>query len=226
MDSVWTLYDVKWEFLTKLCSSVPASPDIVAKWLEARQPVNKPAGAKSITEINEEVLASLETAEEEQFSGLVFQRDGGKIVMRAGTVRAHIKDCARILSAQFVARMKGERAFSTRVLNGVYTHEAEYWIPVLDVNGKPIKHVSGTYDKPIHVRGPRGEPMNALKRLEYINPGCQMRFTLKVLGSSVRESDLNHIFEYGGTHGYAGERGDGEGKYLFTITKRQEGRKK
>ena len=44
-----------------------------------------------------------------------------------------------------------------------------------------------------------------------------MTFTLKVLGRSVSETDLHHLFEYGGVHGYAGERGDGEGRYNYTI---------
>ena len=215
--SVWTLFRVKWTFLTRLCGSVPADPEMVAKWIEARKPVTKPAGALSIQEINEEVIRSLGDPEESEFSVLQFQRHHGAIVMRYGTVRAHLKDCARVLSAQFVGRIQGERAFSTRVINGVYLDESLYWIPVVSPAGGDLE--TGFVDKAVHVRGPRGEPLNALKRIEYIEPPSQMTFTLKVLGKSVTEGDLHTLMEYGGTHGYAGERSDGEGRYTFEIEK-------
>lgn len=215
---LWTPYKVRWTFLTRLCASVPADPEIIQKWLEAREPRVKPAGALSIQEINEEIVASIERGEPEQsYSMLVFQRHGGLLVMRAATVKAHIKDCARVISNQVVGRIKGERAFSTRVINGVYPHTDQYWIPIRRMGGSPIADADGAFDKPIHVRGPHGEPLNALKRFEYIDPPSIMDFTLNVLGRSVSETDLHNLFIYGGQHGYAGERGDGEGRYSYTI---------
>lgn len=218
---LWAYYRVRWTFLTKLCASVPADPDIIAKWLEAREPLVKPAGAKSIEEINEEVVASLERGEgeaDQSFSMLVFQREHGGLVMRAATVKAHLKDCARVLSAQYIGRIQNERAFSTRVVNGVYLDETKYWLPVCREDGSPITEADGAYDKPIHTRGPQGV-QNALKRFEFIAPPAVLEFTLKVLGKSVSETDLHHLFTYGGVHGYAGERGDGEGRYTYDITR-------
>ena len=52
---------------------------------------------------------------DESYSMLVFQRDNDVLCMRAATVKAHIKDCARVLSTQFISKIKGERAFSTRL---------------------------------------------------------------------------------------------------------------
>jgi len=199
---------------------VPADPEVIRKWLEARMPRVKAPGARSVDEINEEVLASLERGEGEpsqDFQFLVFQRHGGAVVMGARTVRAHLKDCARIVSAQFVGKIKGERSFATRVINGVYPDPAEYWLPVMRPDGSIVTQADGAYDKAIHVRGARGEPMDALKRFEFIEPPSVLAFTLLVLGKSATENYLRHLFEYGGTHGYAGERGDGEGKYTYTI---------
>jgi hypothetical protein len=218
--SLWNYYRVRWDFLTRVCGSTPADPEVIKKWLEVRQPTVKPAGALSIQEINEEVLASIERGDEyepQSFSMLVFQRNAGHLVMRYSTVRAHIKDCARVLSAQFVSRMKGERAFSTRVINGVYLNEREYWLPLRRSDDSFVTAADGEQDKAVHVRGPHGEPLNALKRYEFIEPPVSLTFTLKVLGQSVSEIDLDHIFEYGGVHGYAGERSDGEGRYEYTI---------
>jgi hypothetical protein len=217
---LWTYYRVTFRFLTKLCGSVPANPEIVKKWLEAREPEVRPAGSLSIEEINEEVLASIQRGEGEpsqEYALLTFQRNAGVIVMRAATVRAHTKDCARVLSAQFIGYFRGERSFATRVVNGVYHDEQQYWLPVRRPDGSLITMVDGAYDKAIHTRGPDGRPINALKRIEFIAPPAELSFTLKVLGRSVSETDLAHIYTYGGTHGYGGERSDGEGRYLFDL---------
>ncbi len=218
--TLWTRYLVRWTFLTSLCASVPANPEIVKAWLDAWKPTTKPAGALSIEEINEEVIASLERGDDAppEFSMLVFQRHNGVLVMRSGTVRAHIKDCARVLSAQFIGRVEKERAFSTRVINGVYPDKSQYWIPICREDGATIQTADGAHDKPIHTRGPQGV-VNALKRFEVVEPPSTMTFQLNVLGRSVSETDLHHIFTYGGTHGYAGERGDGEGRYDYTLEK-------
>jgi hypothetical protein len=220
--SMFAKYRVRWEFLTRLCSSVPADPEMIKAWLAAREPRVKPAGSLSIQEINEEVLASIERGEgeaDQTFSMLTFQRHEGALVMRGGTVKAHMKDCARVLSAQFVGRIQGERAFSTRVINGVNLEKHHYWLPVRRLDGSAITAPDGVLDKAIHVRGPRGEPLNALKRFEFIEPPSVLEFEIDVLGRSVSATDLDHLFEYGGTHGYAGERGDGEGRYDYTLTR-------
>lgn len=218
MDSMWTLYRCRWNFITKLCASVPADPELVKKWLESRAPKVKPADAKTIDEIQEEVLASLGEVEEEKLSLLHFQKHDGCLVERYSTIKAHIKDCARVLSAQYISRIEGERAFSTRVTNGLYVDEQTYWVPILRPDGKPIKAYDGETDKAIHVTGRRGQKMDALKRYAWVQP-ARMDFILKVLGNSVHETDLSKLFTYGGTHGYGGERGDGEGRYRFEVQK-------
>jgi hypothetical protein len=218
--NLWTHYRVRLDFLTRVCGSVPADPELVVQWIKARQPDVKPPGALSIEEINEEVLASIERGEgeiDESYSLLVFQRHNGQIVQRAATIRAHIKDCARVISAQFLGRIKGERAFSTRVINGVYHDERQYWLPLLRPDGSPITGADGERDKPIHARGPQGQTINALKRYEFVDPPVVMDFRLKVLGRSISQTDLDHIFSYGGVHGYGGERSDGEGRYNYTL---------
>lgn len=219
---IWTYYRLTLHFVSRLCGSTPADPAIVGKWLAARAPLVKPAGGKPIEQINEEVLASLERGEgepSEEFSLLTFQRHDGAFVLRAATIRAHYKDCARVLSQLYISRQQGESAFSTRVVNGVYHDENAYWIPIRRPNGNLVTAPDGTYDKAIHARGPRGMPINALKQIEYIAPPVSVTVLLKVLGKSVPEQDLHHLFTYGGTHGYGGERSDGEGRYTYELTR-------
>ena len=226
---LWNYFRVKWTFLHKLCGQTPADPKIIAAWIRARRARVRAPGAKSIDEINAEVLDAIargegellseeERASEMASSKLVFCYDlEGNLAMRAATVKAHIKDCSRVLHRQYIGRIEKELTFATRVANGVYPLETQYWIPILDAKtGQPRRKPDGEYEKPIHVRGPRGETLNALKCFDYVT-GVRMEFILKVLGTSVAVPDLHTIFQYGGTHGYAGERGDGEGKYIYEL---------
>lgn len=222
---MWTKYAVTWHGLNSLCGSVPADPEIVKKWLETRLDERvKAPGARSIDEINEEVLASIargEEFDEKSCNVLVFQRYKNACAQRASTIKAHLKDCARVLSNQYIGRIQGERAFSTRVVNGVYPNPSVYWVPILRPDGSPVVTHDAERDQPIHVRSASGT-MNALKRFEMIEP-WRMDFELWVLTAkgdkpSVNREDLETLMTYGGVHGYAGERGNGEGKYTFIIT--------
>jgi hypothetical protein len=213
----WTKYRVTWLGLSRLCSSVPADPEIVKAWIDARKPRVQPPGGLSLDEINEEVLASL-AAETAERSGegalLVFQRHQGQCVMRAGTIKAHLKDCGRRISA-LVGKVEGEKAFSTKIINYVYPDETHYWVPVLRPDGEVVTKHDGEMDRPVTTRFG-----TALKRFEWIEP-WRLDFTLKVLTASgtpaIGLEDLEKLVMYGGVHGYAGERGNGEGKYIATV---------
>jgi len=219
---MWTQYRVEWQFITKLCSSVPANPNVRDAWLKARQPRVKPPGGKTIDEINEEVAASLaEVEEEETASLLVFQRERGSLVMRAETVRAHLKDCARVLSRLYIGKIEGEKSLAVRVKDGVYMDPKSYWIPITGVDDVAYTEPDGRMERFLHTIGPRGIPINAIKCFEFIE--CpRMSFVIKVLGDCVKKIDLETVMEYGGVHGYAGERSAGEGKYTFQVTKIEE----
>lgn len=219
--SLWTYYKVRWEFLTRLCGQVPADPELVQKFLESRKPSVKPAGGRSIQEINEEVVSTLErefAESDEQFNVLQFQRQNGVCVFRHGTIKAHIKDCGRQLSTLLIGKIQGEKSFAVRVVNGVYPDEHQYWVPVLRPDGMPVLGADGAFDKAARAMTPRGV-VSFLKRIEYIEPPSVMEFTLKVLGKCIKEDDLHTLFQYGGTHGYAGERGDGEGRYSYELSR-------
>jgi len=222
---MWTKYQVEWKFITKLCGSVPADPELQKKWLESRKPKVQPANSKSMEEMAEEVRISTEEVElpDETRGFYCFQRLEGGLVLRAATVRAHIKDCARILSSLWVGRMEREKSFAVKVINSVYYPPELYWIPILSQgDGQPLDKPTATYDKAIHVRTQQGE-RSALKTMEYVE-GAMLRFPLMVLTQSsgkpvISETDLGHVMEYGGTHGYGGERGDGEGRYAYTVVR-------
>lgn len=226
---LWQRYKVTWEFTNRLCGSFPLSKDMIQPWLDARKPTNKPEGARSIKEIADEAMESIQTPEEEaqaleERTTLGFQRYDDYLVMRGGTIRAHIKDCARVLSS-FSARAQGEKSFAVKAINSIYPDE--YWVPILK-NGKGIKISDGTFDKAVHVQTAMG-PRNALKRIHFVEQPSLV-FHLNVLstakGEVISQKDLETILEYGSIHGYAGERGDGEGRYQYTLERVEHGAKK
>lgn len=220
-------YDVTFDFLTSLCGSVPANPELVETWLNARKPSVRPPQGRSIDEIQEEIFSTIAVGEEEpepSKSLLVFQRvdesfqHGGRnganiLAVRSSTLKSHIKDCSRQISSYYVGKVKGERSFAVRVANCVYPDPGQYWIPLIGDDGKYIREASGRRDKPVHTwQG------NSLKTFEYVH-NAHLKFRLLVLGGKVPQNDLETIFQYGGVHGYAGERSDGEGRYAFSIQK-------
>lgn len=227
MSEMWTHFEVEWKFITSLCGSIPADPDIQRKWLEARRPKHMPAGARPLEELQAEVASTMPTVEEEEEQRLsVFQRVEGGLVMRSSTIRAHFKDCGRVISGLYYGKTEGEKSFAVRVLNGVYYPPDQYWVPIVNqADGKQFSAPSGTDDKTIHVTTRQGQ-RNAFKSFEYVE-NAQMTFQIKILTTPARdnkpgrlvvtEKELAELFEYGGTHGYGGERGDGEGRYEATF---------
>lgn len=249
---IWVKYNVEWRFFTSLCGSVPASPDVVRDWLDARKPEVRPPGGKSLDEITEEVFATLaetplDTEEQIERMLLTFQRVDGALMMRASTIRAHLKDCARVISTQFYPRKEGEAAFSTRVINTVYPDPDgcvralnDLWVPLLGSNGERVTAATGRRTKFTHPR----TGVSAIKIFEFvdeavmrfrlmvlareqspepavqtaaINPMKQKKDKPKIVRSALKLSDFETLLTYGGVHGYAGERSDGLGKYTFTI---------
>lgn len=229
---MWKKYKVTLEFNNRLCGSTPLDPEMMAAWLDARKPAVRPPGSRSQDEILAEAMGSVATqnlAEEnegiEQRTTLGFQAFKGNLMMRGGTVKAHLKDCSRIISS-FSARIEGERSFAVKVINCVYV--GEYWIPILK-NGKILTKPDGFFDKSVHMNTPRG-PRSAIKRIGYVE-GATMDFTLNIMetvkgkdregkdkgGDVVHLKDLKSLLDYGSVHGYAGERGDGEGRYTYKI---------
>lgn len=199
---------------------------MVEAWIKSRQPRVRPPSNRSLDEINEEVLATLseDGPADEGYALLTFQRYAGVCVERAGTIKAHLKDCARRLSPR-VGRIEGESAFSTKIVNYVYPAEQPYWVPILRPDGTPVTKHDGEMDRPVPP-SPGVQRATALKRIEWIEP-WRLDFVLKVLTTggtpAVGREDLEKLMLYGGLHGYAGERGNGEGKYVATIADFTEG---
>lgn len=215
--SVWTPITVRWDFVSHVYAQVPGDPEVIAKWIEARKPRVRPPGGKSIDEIQEEVFASLAEGEPEpEYQMLVFQYvelEGQRVIaLRQETIRAHLKDCASVLSAQFIGKVEKERSFAVKFKNGVYLDPRTRWLPLRRPDGSVITKPDGEIDRMVHTwRG------NALKRIQYLEAPLSVTFRLLLLGRSITAKDLGRVLDYGGVHGYGGERSLDGGKYLPNI---------
>jgi hypothetical protein len=198
---------------------MPADPEYEKTCGAEGMRKKRPPDSKSIQEVSEEVLAT--TPDDVEPSLHIFQRLEGGLVMRMGTIRAHFKDCARVLSG-YSGKLEGEKSFSVKILNSLYYPPEQYWVPILNQDsGKQMVEVSGQRDKPVHAWTPRGT-ISAIKVFEFVE-NARLEFVVQMLQTAsgkdvVGRKDLEDLFEYGGVHGYGGERGDGEGRYLATLT--------
>ena len=218
---MWTRFDVTWEFLTPLCASMPADPNLIKAWLDARKPRVRPPTSRSIDELAEEAISTLEEpAKEPESMLLVFQRRDGHFVVRMDTIRAHLKDCAQVLSSLYTTRVRGERSFAVKVKNALYWDPAWYWVSVRRKGqDEAVTAPNGIIERPVHSMTPQGQ-ISALKAFEYVDDAL-LQFPLFILtspsGPIIKESDLKTLMQYGGLHGYAGERSREGGRYVFTI---------
>ena len=88
--NIWQEYEVRLDFLNEVCGSTPGDPEALAATLRVRAPKVKPPDCKTITEIQEEVIATLPDQPEEELaaSQLVFQRVDGALSFRSSTFRS------------------------------------------------------------------------------------------------------------------------------------------
>src|SRR5262245_4117816 len=61
--NIWQTYRVQFLGITSLCGSVPADPEIVKAWVDARKPRVQPPGGKTLDEVTAEVMDSLARGE-------------------------------------------------------------------------------------------------------------------------------------------------------------------
>jgi hypothetical protein len=244
---MWTIYRVKWEFITQLCASVPGQSKLIQGWLEARAPTARPPQSKSLDEIASEVIETLGTPEQEpEKTTLIFQRVNGVLAVRMATIKAHLKDCSYQIQTYTAGYVAGDKSLRTKISNGLYwpmeapviNFNGTPFVPILNREGQPLTEPTGVREKAIHVLTPMGQ-RSALKAFEYIE-NAVIEFPLAVLtaptrfikrGKEIVEvpgrpvvnlDDLKTIFLYGSLHGYAGERSEDGGRYAAEIKEQGE----
>ena len=196
---MWTMYRVRWEFITQLCASVPGTSSLIEGWLKSRAPRARPAQSKSLDEIAAEVVSTLAEPEEIELpTTLVFQRvpltDGTRaLAVRMATIKAHLKDCAYQIQTYTAGYAAGEKSLRAKLAHTVYwpatapvmLYNGPPFVPVLRMDGTPFAEPTGVREKAIHIQTMQG-PRSALKAFEYCE-NAVLEFPLAVLTAPDRK---------------------------------------
>jgi len=166
-------------------------------------------------EVRDSVLEEEEGAvsEKEKLISLGFQQQDGGFVVRAGTLKAHVKDCALQLHRAKVVKIT---SFRSKIAN--WAQVAPYWLSIKKDGDGVVKEPDGDFTQAVHTMT-RSGPINALKRIYYIDKPTIEADILLLENPEISIEHLRSIFEYGSVHGYGGERGMGEGRYKFELIK-------
>lgn len=212
-------YALDMHFTGRLCGSVPQSEELIRPWLESRAPANPPEDGPTLDDLAEEVTETLQPEEiqDEKIKritlGFQFDPDEGGLFVRAGTIRAHLKDCANQ-----VKEYLGHKAFRAHLANRVFIQPDRVFI----YKGDAVCTThDGEFDQPVHVMTRQG-PRSALKRIRYIERPTLSCTVLLLNDGVVTEEELRAVLDYGSVHGYGGERSMGEGQYTYVLRREDE----
>lgn len=203
-------------FTGYLCGSVPVAKDMIRPWLESRAPKRKPESGPSLDELEAEVISTLpdeQNIEDEMARitmGFQYDEDEGAIFVRAGTLKAHLKDCALQVKDYL-----NHANFRSHVANKVYVQPDR--LLVYRQDGSLVTTHDGYYDQPVH-RTTRAGKISALKRIRYIERPVISCTLLVVNDGTISEEELRVLLDYGSIHGYGGERSLGQGQYTYKLT--------
>jgi len=194
----------------KFAAALPKTPEEIAGMLEHRMPTKKPAGAKQITELIDQVIE--EVVEEDvapQFGGATFKHNDEGLYYEGRCIRGHLKDCA----TQVKSILKPEvKALKAKVANKVYV--------MTDVIPLGVKEIAGTEERFIQVMTPAG-PRSTIKYIDYLE-SPKLSFRLNVLDDGIITREiLEALLDYGSIHGLGQERSQGWGRYTYTLTEIQ-----
>lgn len=247
---MWLLFDVRLDFINKVMGGAPLDSEVMAKMLDVKREGPLETGQVRAEDYAEDRLENSsksenengEEVEETTINGFV-ANDDGHLMAFDYQVKAHIKECARILASSpilrkmFGATGKYVPALKKKTADRVYVKPLEF--PFVKIDGEPVSvdgyharyphrtdvipvtEVDGQIKRFIRIPLPKGGEASAIKISQFIDKPS-LEFKLKVLndGFAIKESFdvkqyLTHLFEYGGEHGMFAERSLGYGRYVI-----------
>ena len=211
---MWSYYEVELRLTGRLMGGIPKHPDLIKAWLEARKP-SEAAFARMenptpIGTLAEQVAEQVEAeAIEANKVWVGFKHDKEKgLYVDSYHLKSHLKDAASVLRGY-----ADIRNFKAKFSERVFMSDE----PIYLSKDKP----DGFWEHPVHVMTLQG-PRSALKRNDYVE-GVTLQARFRVLADKViTEDTLQQMFEYGSVCGFGAERGLGNGRYTFTLTKQEE----
>ncbi len=206
-------YKISLNFENQFAAGIPEDPSRLLDFLDARAPTKVPEDAVPIEDLAEivadQTLPSDDSSEEAAMT-TTFKQQDGTLVYEARCIKAHFKDCAFILSKNFLEKRGLKTAVANRIQVGPEMLK-------LHRNGEMLTDVDGKEIRPITVQTRQG-PRTAVKIVKFVN-APQFEFILTVLNDGVVDIDLlTTLLTYGGTmKGMGQDRNMGWGRYSFEI---------
>lgn len=211
--SMFKKYRVTVDFINQFAAGIPEDPNKLLDFLDSKKPSKEPENAIPLEDlaetIEEQLLEPLEETGEEAMT-TTFKQFDGKIAYEARCVKSHLKDCAFILSRNYLEK----RGLKTAVANRIQIYPD--MLP-LSRNGKYLEEVDGKEIRPITVQTRQG-PRTAVKIVKFVN-APHMEFYITVLNDGVVTLELlTTLFNYGSVmKGMGQDRNMGWGRYKYEI---------
>lgn len=149
----------------------------------------------------------------------------GQFYLRAGSIRAHLKDCADSLRS-FVEQKYDLKQFGPKLRKATYIaghgcRDKVYVEKIVDGHETPVCQADESPSHTLRVMTARGE-RSCLKVVDQVND-CQLRFYILLLNDGVITRDhLYDVFEYGKVHGTNQDRSLQYGQYEFELGEESE----
>jgi hypothetical protein len=191
-------------FIKNIVGGKPASPEMIAKWVEATNKEKSEEERNRIRDAHMETLGDL-TDEKVDKQSCVFARVDGKLCIEGRQVKAMLKESGNIIKT--IAPGEPVTALKSKVADQVFVDEK--YIPL--GRTEPDR----TEERPIHVMTAQG-PRTSIKRTEIVE-GTEIEFTLRRRRgndkTAVRERVLLGILDYCQSVGLGADRSQGCGEF-------------
>lgn len=228
--NLWTKYSVTLEFTTRCIGGCPNSKDLIMGWLKTKNIASTDGELKALVEAT---ASELDGKVEEKASAMwtVFKKNEQGIYIEGRQVKAMFKESANILRDMLVKAesktkdgkekvVKAERSrftnLKSRIAERLYVEENQ--INLLK-GGAPMPAADGIDERPIHVQTAMG-PRTALKRTDYVEPGTQVKFTVRHLNDNVVDKELiDVLLEHSSMNGLGADRSQGSGMFKVVEVK-------
>lgn len=233
---MWNKCTLTMDFTTRLCGGSPrdakllerhverrTATDAEFKKLQAEVTANDRPPLRTVSEVVDERVDTIDvvpdgTTEEMEQRWVGFSKDELGLFVPGGNVRAHLKDCAGVLTkAMKLGHIDGLVAmanFAHHLKNAVYVREDR--VHIRDKEGKRVMEASGYRDmtlSPMTAQGPR----TCLKRVDYVEDARIVCTVLMMEYSQVKIAHLRKCLEYGEQHGFGQDRSLQFGRYKATL---------
>lgn len=238
---MWKRFEITLAIKNRVVGGIPTNPDLIAGWVAANMPsVTADEQAKLV----EKTVAELPAATEEKAAGMwtTFKQDAEGIYFEGRNVKSMLKECANILREKLIASEKasaktvaapaptekkedapkGKKEKPEKVQKSRFTNLKSRLAERIFVendkirfmrDGKPVPKVDGDEERAIHVMTAQG-PRTALKRCDFVNGPCELKFTVRVLDDGLVDADLvETLLEFGGWNGLGADRSQGNGMF-------------